>query len=232
MNTHELVFRDRVHGGEALAERLRREKLPQPCIVLALPRGGLPPALVVARRLQLPLDILTVRKVGAPGNPEYAVGAVADDVVYRDTDAPPGACAEDAFRARAAEAQAEMRRRDERYRRHLAPLGYRGHAVLLVDDGIATGDTMIAAIQAVRRHGATHVVVATPVASREAVKRLRAFADQVIALSVPLSFESVGQWYELFDQVTDEEAEMLLEAAARLARPRVTPPTTLKRSAV
>jgi predicted phosphoribosyltransferase len=187
-------------------------------IVLGLPRGGVPVAYEVAQALGAPLDVLIVRKVGMPGQPELAVGAVATgDIQLRD----PRFDAElermgMPFSELAATAQVELQRRERAYRADAAPLDLRGWAVVLVDDGLATGSTMLAAVRAARKAGAASVVVAAPVASDDAVALVGAEADEMVILNVPRDLTSVGMWYENFAQVEDSKVRALLERA-RLA---------------
>lgn len=220
MTQGELPYRDRAAGGEALSRRLLGTPLARPLVVLALPRGGLPTALVVARRLNAPLDVLTVRKIGHPDNSELAIGAVAGGgAIYRDPLLGRSfGITDELFQELAGQAQEQLRRREQLYRRHLAELDLAGQTAVLVDDGLATGATMMAAIKGARSRGAARVIVAAPVASHEAVHLLQQAADAVVIANVPPALSSVGEWYEQFDQVSDEEAISLLRTAA--AEPR------------
>lgn len=201
------IFEDRVEAGASLASLLQRRTLTEPCVVLALPRGGLPVAAPVARRLGAHLDVMTVRKIGWPADPERAIGAVAPGTVYRDESLGPHAGVDDAtFQQLADLAEAQRRRREHRFRMQRAAAELRDATVILVDDGIATGATMIAAVRAARQAGARKIVAAAPVASFEAVTRLRQEADEVVVLQVPSTFHSVAEWYRDFPQVEDEDA--------------------------
>jgi len=200
------MFRNRTEAGELLAERLQREGV-EADIVLGVPRGGLPVARPVADALGVPLDIVAAKKMGAPGNPEYAIGAAASDgSVYRNEGAIERTNAGEAYveRARtdAAETAAE---KEETYRQGEAP-DLAGKCVVLVDDGVATGATLIACLRLLRGKGAAYVTVAVPVASPGSLDKLASEADETIALEEPLRFQAVGQFYETFDQVEDEEA--------------------------
>jgi predicted phosphoribosyltransferase len=211
------VFEDRAEAGRALADVLGAWRDATDVRVLALPRGGVPVAYEVALTLGLPLDVLVVRKLGLPGQPELAMGAIAsggalvlnEDVLawLADRDA-----AVATVRARE---QRELERRELEYRGERPSLDVAGCRVLLVDDGLATGATMEAAVRAVRSLGATGVTVAVPVGSREARERLLAVADEVVCLEVPASFSAVGQWYRDFGQTSDAEVRELLARASK-----------------
>jgi predicted phosphoribosyltransferase len=206
-------FADRREAGAALAGALQ-QLASEDVVVLALPRGGVPVAYEVARRLGAPMDVFVVRKLGMPGYPELAMGAIAsggvrvmnDDVLtwYRPTAS--------AIEAVTREERVELERRERAYRdgRPLAPV--KGHIAILVDDGLATGSSMRAAVLAVRRLHPARVVVAVPVGAREACAALREIADDVVCLSMPRSFSSVGMWYVDFSQTTDQEVRQLLAA--------------------
>jgi predicted phosphoribosyltransferase len=221
-----MVFADRASAGAALAALLEPALLPDPArlsaaggaaprplVVLAIPRGGVPVAAVIAQRLRAHLDVLVAHKVGAPGEPELAIGAVAADGSVRQEEWAPHYATDEAFTiAAAAEVErARARETDLRGRRSAPEL--EGATVVLVDDGIATGSTMLVAIEAVRRDGAQRVIVAVPVAAGSAMAVLRASADDVVAILVPAHFSAVGEWYDHFDQVGDQEIRALLAAA-------------------
>ncbi|WP_149822917.1 phosphoribosyltransferase [Streptomyces tailanensis] len=205
-----MQFRDRVQAGRELAERLRilQEKgtLPDP-LVLALPRGGIPVAREVARGLEAPLDVLVVRKIGAPFQKEFGVGAIAgDEPPLFNEDALDRLGLSHAELAEVVERERkELHRREQRYRQGRPAPELRGHTVILVDDGLATGATARAAVRSVRRHAPERVVVAVPVASPEAVDLMRHEADEVVCLAAPRGFMAVGEWYEDFAQLTDDD---------------------------
>lgn len=213
MNPVPAHFSDRRDAGRRLALALvDRRDLRDP-VVLALPRGGVPVATEVAQALDAPLDVLVVRKLGVPDQPELAMGAVGSGDVHvlnqevlSQLHLPPGAF----DRVLAAEKD-ELARRERRYRGDRPPLEVRGRTVVLVDDGIATGSTMEAAIRTIRARGAKAVVVAVPVAPAETVDRLQALADGVVALSTPEPFVAISLWYAAFPQVSDREVEEILE---------------------
>lgn len=208
------VFEDRVQAGRALADAVAERKHVLPLLVLGLPRGGVPVALEVAHRLAAPLDVLVVRKVGMPGQPELAIGAIAaGGVTIRNDMLPQGLVSEEVFQRQARHEMAELRRREQAYRAGRPPLQLQGAHVVLVDDGLATGSTMLAAIGAVRKAGARSVMVAAPVASTEAAALAREAADGTVFLLVPRWLGAVGEFYERFEQVTDAEVTGLLERA-------------------
>ena len=209
------TFRNRTEAGRLLGRQLQAIQIPDP-VVLALPRGGVPVAAEVARALQAPLDLLLVRKIGAPHQPELAVAALAEesDLV---TDAASMAWngATDAYVARQAEMQrAEIARRRQLYLAGRAPEPLAGRSAIVVDDGIATGTTARAALQALRRRGPARVVLAVPVASPESLAALAPLVDEVVCLSQPSFFRAVGEHYDDFDQVADEEVARVMRACA------------------
>jgi putative phosphoribosyl transferase len=205
-------FRDRTDAGRALADALTRFRADTNAVVLALPRGGVPVGYEVASALDLPLDVLVVRKLGMPSQPELAMGAVAsggafvlnEDVVRY---LPRGSDAVEQVKAQELQ---ELARREKIYRGERPALQMRGRTGILVDDGLATGATMEAAVRALRSLHAQRIVVAVPVASIEARERIAAVADEVVCLRAPPFFSAVGQWYERFDQTDDEEVRELL----------------------
>lgn len=210
-------YADRAEAGRELAAVLARRAWQRP-VVLALPRGGVPVAVEVARALHAPLDLLLVRKIGAPWQPELAVGAVVDGgepvLVIDERAASTGADAA-YIEQQGAEAWKEILRRRARYLSGRAPVPLKGATVVLVDDGIATGNTMRAALQALRRRGVAHTVLAVPVAPHDTLMRLAGQADRVVCLAEPPGFRSVGEHYAEFPQVDDDEVVAALRAAAR-----------------
>jgi predicted phosphoribosyltransferase len=205
-------FQNRVDAGRRLAAQLTAYE--GYGVVLGLPRGGVPVGVEVARALHAPFDVFVVRKLGAPGHPELAMGAIASGgvrVLSQDIidELGIGAAAIDVVTARE---RIELERRDRLYRgdRQLPDLHDR--TVIVVDDGLATGATMEAAVQAVRLYGPARVVVATPVGAAEACQRLRRIADEVVCTHTPEPFRAVGLWYEQFDPTTDEEVISLMRA--------------------
>ena len=215
-----MIFHDRHDAGRRLAAALTPLALERP-VVIGLPRGGVPVAFEVARALGAPLDVLAVRKLGAPGHPEFAVGALAEErigVLDPETAAQVGMTQADLERTMVRES-AELERRIDAYRGERARMPVAGCTAIVVDDGLATGLTVLAAVRAVRQRGAAHTIVAVPVGSPEAVALLRKEADQVVCLNIPEQLCSVGSWYSDFSQVTDQQVMTLLAAAGRAREP-------------
>jgi putative phosphoribosyl transferase len=208
-----MPYRDRRHAGQELAEHLDDLKGRNDVVVLALPRGGVPVAFEVARALGAPLDVFLVRKLGVPGHPEFAMGAVApggvrvlsDDVVMML-----GIPASEIEAVTAAERK-ELDRRERLYRAGRKAVELRNRVAVLIDDGLATGSTMKAAVQALRAYGPARVVVAVPVGSPETCREFADIADEIVCARSPHPFHAVGQWYQDFSQTTDDEVQELLE---------------------
>jgi predicted phosphoribosyltransferase len=212
----ELPFRDRAEAGWLLGARLADRKWPPDSIVLALPRGGVPVGFKVARALGLHLDVIVVRKLGVPWQPELAMGAIAsggvrvlDQELIRQE-----RISQKDIEAIAAREQLEAERRERLYRASRPPLELRDRTVILVDDGLATGSTMLAAVRCVKSLQPSAVIVAVPVASRQACAYLRHAADECVCLAVPEPFGAVGEWYEDFRQTSDAEVRDLLTRPA------------------
>ena len=211
-----LPFRDRAEAGQQLADALAAYAGRADVLVLALPRGGIPVAWQVAKALGAPLDVFVVRKLGAPGNPELAIGAVApegvcilQEQIIADLEIPAQAVA-----AIAASEQEVVRQNQALYRRNFPAHNVGAATIIVVDDGVATGSTMRAAIAALRQLKAARIVVAVPVAPASTCRELQAMADEVVCLATPEMFFTVGQWYVNFEQVSDEEIVALLEQAS------------------
>lgn len=220
MSPAETPFADRSAAGRALGIRLRSlgaiAGAVPPAVVLGIPRGGVAVAAEVARELGVVLDILVAHKVGAPGEPELAVGAVAagGTILIEPWGLDAGLIDEDTF-ARAAQDELERARaRETRLRGERPPVAVEGRLVILVDDGMATGATMHVAVLAARAAGAARVIVAVPIASDEASATIGRVADDVVALLVPAALRSVGEWYARFPQLDDDEVVAILAAAA------------------
>lgn len=210
------MFRDRREAGQKLAIELEKLGLHQP-VVLALPRGGVPVAAEVAKALKAPLDLVIVRKVGAPGNPELAVAAIVDgnppDIVLNREIVEAYALDDDELRVLIAKERPELERRRLVYRGERPPLSITGKTAIIVDDGVATGTTMKVAIRALKRRSPRAIVVAIPVAPPDTLAELAQEADQVVCLSQPPRFHALGYHYRSFPQLTDDEVtDALVEA--------------------
>lgn len=216
MRVSETYFMDRRDGGRQLAKALEGRNLKDP-IVLALPRGGVPVAYEIARVLHAPLDLLMVRKIGAPGHPEYGIGAVVDgenpQLVLNDEIVQALQPDERYLAAEMHRQLHEIERRRHAYLGGRKPLPVRNRTVVLVDDGIATGGTVRVAIRALRKAGAERIVVAVPVAPPDTIDRIGKEADDVVCLSMPEPFHAVGLHYRDFDQTSDAEVVQLLDRA-------------------
>ncbi|WP_435348061.1 phosphoribosyltransferase [Haloarchaeobius sp. HRN-SO-5] len=208
------MFANRTDAGRRLADMVR-ERGVEADVVLAVPRGGLPVGRAVADELGIPLDIVAARKLGAPGNPELAIGAVSsdgtvwvNDALVEDLGVSQGYIEDETVTERTAAAE-----KVETYRTGREPLDLHGKTALVVDDGVATGATTIACLRQAYAAGADRVVLAVPVGPPDTIERLRAEADEVICVETPSQFRAVGQFYDSFTQVTDEEARSYLESA-------------------
>ena len=217
------TYADRRAGGIELARAVAKRKFRAPIVVLGLPRGGIPVAHEVAKALHVPLDVMIVRKIGMPGQPELAIGAIASGNVVVHEPHLSSCLAERGidFEQLTDHQRSEVERRERLYRAGLPTLDLKGKTAILVDDGLATGSTMLAAVRAARKAGAAAVIVAAPVASREAHELVRAEADAVVILQTPEFLLAIGEWYSNFDQIEDDEVCSLLAAAHR-----TTPVTT------
>lgn len=204
-------YRNRTEAGRELARQLTAYQGRPDVVVLALPRGGVPVAHQVAQALGAPLDLLLVRKLGVPGHEELAMGAIARDALVLNEEILEAYCVADAALARTIESeQAELQRRDRLYRGERPLPVVQGRTVILIDDGLATGSTMRAAVSALRQHRPARIVVAVPVGAEEACELLRELVDEVVCARTPEPFCGVGRWYEDFTQTTDREVRELL----------------------
>jgi putative phosphoribosyl transferase len=208
-----VIFEDRLDAGARLAEALKEHAGPD-TVVLGIPRGGVIVGEVVARTLGVPLDVVVPRKIGAPGNPELGLGAVAPGVRVLD----PWlierlGVREDYLEREIAAQEVEIVRRLEAYRAGRPPVDVAGRTAIVVDDGVATGGTAVAALRWARAEGAGTVVLAVPVAPPQTIERLRHEADEVVALATPTPYAAVGEWYRTFDQTSDEEVVAALARA-------------------
>ncbi|HEX6388545.1 MAG TPA: phosphoribosyltransferase family protein [Solirubrobacteraceae bacterium] len=207
-----MIFADRCEAGRALGARLSEEGIESDVLVLGLPRGGVPVAREVAAALGAPLDVLLVRKLGVPGHEELAMGAIAPGgvrVTNRDVVEALG-LDEATLDAAERSERDELERRDRAYRADRPPLAVAGRTVVVVDDGLATGSTMRAAVQSLRALGAERIVVAVPVGAAQTCARLREDADEIVCLRAVRRLQSVGSWYADFRQTSDDEVREAL----------------------
>ena len=216
----EASFRNRRDAGRILASYLAQYADRPDVVILALPRGGVPVGFELAQALRAPLDVIVVRKLGVPGHEELAMGAIASggvrilngDVIQMLGIRP------ETIEGVAEQEQQELARREGAYRGHRGPAAVKGRTVILVDDGLATGSTMRAAVAALRTMHPARIVIAVPTAASETCRELKAEADDVVCAMTPVPFFGVGQWYDDFSQTTDEEVHRLLQDAAGAAR--------------
>ena len=209
------LYRDRVAAGRALGAELARTEHGADLLVLALPRGGLPVALEVAHALDAPLDLMIVRKLGVPDHEELALGAIASGGVRVMNPLPGLTVAPEAIARVVAREQAELVRRELLYRGGSPAVAVRGRTVIVVDDGLATGSTMRAAVLAIRQQHPARLVVAVPVGAAETCAMLGQDADEVVCAAMPSPFHAVGLWYRDFPQASDGEVRELLDEAHR-----------------
>ncbi|MCU1276348.1 MAG: putative phosphoribosyltransferase [Bryobacterales bacterium] len=221
MGMENLPFRDRTEAGQLLARKLRRYADRPDVIVLALPRGGVPVAYEVAKALHAPLDVFLVRKLGVPGQEELAMGAIAtggirvlNEDVVRMLNIPPRV-----IDSVAAQEARELERRERLYREDRPAPDLTGRTVILVDDGLATGSSMRAAVAALRQKNPSRIVVAVPIAAAATCREFEGEVDEIVCYATPEPFYSVGLWYEDFSQTTDEEIRQLLERATNQPSP-------------
>jgi putative phosphoribosyl transferase len=217
-------FQDRAQAGRLLGEKLADFADCPGLVVLGLPRGGVPVAFEVARRLRAPLDVCLVRKLGVPGHGELAMGAIAtggvcflNDSIIRSLDISPDIIDQAIDRKRH-----ELEERERAFRID-GPMELRGRVVVLVDDGLATGSTMRAAVMAVRQMSPSRVIVAVPVAARDTYRDFTQLADEIVCVQTPANFEGVGQWYEDFTQTSNGEVRRLLEQGAKFGSDTMQP---------
>ena len=213
-------YQDRRHAGRVLASALINYARRSDVTVLALPRGGVPVAYEVARQLGAPLDVLVVRKLGVPGHEELAMGALAsgDVQVMNEEVVSALGISQGAIAAAVSEESRELARRERAYRGKQPPLDVSGRTVILVDDGLATGSTMRAAVAGLRQRGPERIVVGVPIAAPSTCEELASEVDDIVCAVTPEPFYAVALWYADFPQTTDQEVRELLQAAARSAR--------------
>ena len=209
-----MIFRDRLEAGEKLAEKLSGYRDKKDAVVLGIPRGGVVVAGVVARELHLPLEVIVTRKLPAPGNPELAIGAVDSRgrVFLREELVELLRVAQGYLEKAIQEQVLEAKRREAAFRSGQPPLNLTGKTAIIVDDGLATGATALAAVRLAKAAGVASVVLAVPVAPPETVTLLKTEVDNLVVLDVPDSFAAVGQFYESFEQVSDDEVTRLLKS--------------------
>ena len=217
-----MLFQDRFEAGRVLASKLRQFSGRADVVVLALPRGGVPVGYEVAQALRAPLDVLVVRKLGTPGQEELAMGALApggvtvlNREVIQALEIP-----QQIIDAAVGREQSELERREREYREGRPAADVKGRAVIVVDDGVATGSSMRVAARALRKQGAKEIVVAVPVAARSTCEEFQGEVDELICAATPEPFWAVGQWYRNFSQTTDDEVRELLARAAARSLPR------------
>lgn len=216
-------FLNRGEAGMELAEKLSRFAGRRDVIVLGLARGGVPVAFEVARSLRVPLDVFVVRKLGAPGHEEFAIGAIASGGVrVLNTEAIQRlGMTQAAIERETRRELQELERREREYRDDRPPVNVKGRTVIVVDDGLATGATMQAAISALRKHHPAEIIVAAPLVAADTCRNIRATADDCVYVQSPDPFYGVGLWYEDFSPTSDDEVKSLLEMAARMPPPTI-----------
>jgi putative phosphoribosyl transferase len=216
-----MFFQDRQDAGRQLAQALGIYARRNAVLVLALPRGGVPVAYEVAQTIGAPLDVFLVRKLGTPGQPELAMGAIASGgVLVINEDVREHLNISDAaLEAVAARERQELARRERAYRGDRPPLDVRGQTVILIDDGLATGSTMRAAVQAVRAREPRRLVIAVPLAAPATCMELAEEVDEMVCLQTPEPFDAVGRWYRDFSQTSDDEVQRLLRQAEAAQSP-------------
>lgn len=206
-----MVFKDRYDAAEKLLPLLQNYKSDPNAIVLAIPRGGLELGYVLAKGLNLNLDIILSKKIGFPLNPEFAIGAVTDQQVVLNSNFKDNPHIQDYITDQIVHIRKVLKDRNERYRKGIAPLDLYDKNVIIVDDGVATGNTMLLTLSLIKEYKPRKIIVAIPVSSKEALEKIEYNSDEVICLTAPEEFQSVGQFYANFSQVEDEEAMRLLK---------------------
>jgi len=208
------MFKDRFDAGKKLAEQLQEYKNNPQAIILAIPRGALAIGAVLSQQLQLPLDVIFTKKIGYPGNPEYAIGALSVDNVIIDKRALEFSGALEAYLKQEIESiRTALKERSALYHGTRQPPSLENKIVIITDDGIATGKTLEATIDLIKKQHPAKIIIAVPVGAKEAIHALKKKVDEVVCLEIPDNFLSVAQWYERFEQVDDEQAIQLLQGA-------------------
>ncbi len=215
-----MIFKDRTDAGQKLAVALKQYKNAADTLILALPRGGVVVGFEVAKTLNLPLDIVVPRKIGAPGNPEFAIGAITEtgEGIFDETTIATYGISQEYLDATIQKEKIEAERRLKLYRGTRPPLDLKNKTVLIVDDGLATGLTMRAAIKTVKQYGANKIVVAVPVTPPDTAELIKKEVDELIYLDAPILFGAVGAFYEEFAQTTDEEVVELLQKSVHFGK--------------
>jgi putative phosphoribosyl transferase len=215
-----MLFKNRADSGQKLAELLGQFKDAKDTLILALPRGGVAVGFEVAKALNLPLDIVVPRKIGAPGNPEFAIGAITEtgEGIFDEMTIAAYGITQSYLDSEVAKEKAEAERRLKTYRGSRPPLDIKNKIVIIVDDGLATGLTMRAAIKTVKQYGAAKIVVAIPVTPPDTADLIRQEVDEIIYLDAPPFFGAVGAFYKEFDQTTDQEVIDLLKKSERFGK--------------
>lgn len=203
------MFKDRADAGQLLAKELLHYKNKKEVLVLGIPRGGIVVAYEVAQALHAPLDIIVIKKLGFPGQEELALGAVGIDTYFLNEELS-GGISDDYIKDHVKQKQQEVRKRYELFRGKKPMYSVKNKIVILVDDGIATGATMLMAVEILKKQKPNKIIVAIPVAPPDTVKKLKKIADEVICLDTPLLFMAIGQFYQDFQQVEDDEAKQYL----------------------
>lgn len=207
------MFKDRFDAAQKLVPLLSKYKDDSEAIVLAIPRGGLELGYVLAKKLELPLDVIFTKKIGLPANPEYAIGAVSEKQVYIDENFKNNPELQKYIDQEVQNIRKVIKARNELYRKNMPPFDITNKTVIIVDDGVATGKTLLVTLHLVKEYNPKKIVVALPVAPQEALQNIKEYADEVVCALVPEVFYSVGQFYIDFHQVEDDEAQKLLQEA-------------------
>jgi predicted phosphoribosyltransferase len=212
-----MMFKDRQDAGKRLADKLQAYANQQDVLVLALPRGGVPVAFEVAQKLRVPLDVFIVRKLGLPGFEELAIGAIASEgiIVPNTPLIQQLQISKSVFNDVVQREAKELARRETLYRRGRPPYKAEGKKIILIDDGLATGSSMKAAVLAIKKARPARIIVAVPIGPEETCEEFREEVDECICLVTPKPFIAVGSWYENFSQTTDEEVQSLLDVSAK-----------------
>ncbi len=209
------MFQNRFDAAEKLLPFLEKYKSNPDALVLAIPRGGLELGYILAKGLHIPLDVIFTKKIGYPQNPEFAIGAVSEKHVFLNSDFKDAPELQDYLTHEVATIRKLLKERNETYRKNMAPFSLLNKIVILVDDGVATGNTILTTLELIKEYKPKKIVVALPVASQEALKKIKENADEVICVDNPEIFYSVGQFYKSFQQVDDAQAIKLLQDANR-----------------